>query len=421
MKFGTNRKPRMLVLSHVLPFPRSSGQQQRVFYTLQAARETFELTFATPTDAGEEKEVRRELSELCHEVVLLPSMYSRSKASKLWHRTLGAAYATRTALKLSNYIVGQLEFSPDRVNSLLDSRTFDCVLYEYWHAVDSVSVFRGRGIPCILDMHNILWQSFVRQLDIKPWLPRAWKRRAIEKYSMAEERAWKEFDGLIAINREEQRYVEAKLARTNKIFYAPMGVDLTLWPYSWKPVKPLRVAYYGGLGNAQNQQGALRCFNHIMPEIWRRFPETELWLVGSNPPESLRTLSHTDSRVKLTGYVKDVQQVLRGMSAVICPWSGIYGFRSRLIEVMALGVPLVTTNDAVYGMDLENGKGLFLGEDDKELSELLLKLLDDETVAQKQSHLARQQAEQLYNLDNTYGKLMNDLYDWLQMRESSVK
>jgi glycosyltransferase involved in cell wall biosynthesis len=195
-----------------------------------------------------------------------------------------------------------------------------------------------------------------------------------------------------------------------------MGTDLTLWPYSWEPAQPPRLAYYGGLASHHNQQGALRCFNHIMPAIWRKFPQAELWLVGSNPPESLRALA-SDPRIKVTGYIENVQQVLRTMSAVLCPFTGTYGFRSRLIEVMALGVPVVATPDAVYGMELENRKGMMLGQNDGELARQALQLLGDSAFAHEQSRLAREQMTQLFSIENTYERLMHTLYDWLEIRK----
>ena len=414
-----NNKPRLLVLSHVLPFPRSTGQQQRVFHTLLAAREVFHVTFATPVRAGHEEKVREELSTVCDESILLPAQYSRSTAEKALHRTIGTVYTLTTGLKLSNYVIGNLEFSPARIARHLASSSFDCVLLEYWHAASSISLFRKKGIPCVLDMHDVLWRSYKQQLNAKVGLPGWWKRWALNEYQAQEEYAWRQFDGVIAINREEMKYVEPRVPETTAVFYAPMGTDLKLWPYSWEPGETIRVAYYGGLSTSHNQAAALSCFRDHMPRIWNRFPEAELWIIGSNPPDSIRSLA-ADPRVNVTGYVEDVQQILRTMSVVLCPWTGTYGFRSRLVEVMALGVPLVASHDAVWGMELQDGKGLLLGRDADELTTQALRLLDDGLFAEEQSRLARQQVERIFSLDNTYGRLTRELNDWLRIQKGST-
>jgi glycosyltransferase involved in cell wall biosynthesis len=406
----TNR-PRLLVLSHVLPFPRSSGQQQRVFYTLQSARKTFHVTFATYVTDSQREETEAQLLTLCDDAVLLPAHCSQGILAKARHGITSRIYALITGLKPSNYSIGEVEFSPPRIASTFAQSSFDCVLYEYWHAVNSVEIFRDKKIPCVLDMHNILWQTHAAHLDTK-WTPRWWNQWAAKRYATREEQAWRQFDGVIAINREEQRYAELKLAGTSKVFYAPMGTDLTEWPYSWDPSKPKRVAYYGGLGGLHNQKAALKCHRYIMPKIWRDFPDAELWLVGSNPPRSLQDLT-ADGRVKVTGYVENPRTILGTMSAVVCPWSGTYGFRSRLIEVMALGVPLVTSPDAVYGMELEHLNGLLLGKDDDELASCALQFLWDPIFASEQSALARNVVVRLFSIEKTYGNLITNLANWL--------
>lgn len=405
-------RPRLLVISHFLPFPRKSGQQQRVYYILKTARKYFDVTLLTIADSIRIQDVQKKLLTVCDDVIILPPEYSGNKLIRLWHKAAGFCYILHTGLKLSNYIISQLKFHPKRIVPLIESKDFDCALLEYWHAAECVSIFHKRGIPCVLDMHNVLWQSYMEQLNKKPALPAWLKRWIVRRYKMREEQAWKQFDGIVAINTKEYEYVQSKVPNAIRLFYAPMGTGLELWSYLWEPSQPPRIAYYGGLGNARNQHDALTCYKRIMPEIWREFPKAELWLVGSNPAESLRALS-ADSRVKVTGYVENVQEVLRTMWVVICPFSGRYGFRSRLIEVMALGVPVVASHDAVYGMEIDENRGVLLGNTDKELIEHCLRLLREPAFARQQSVLARHHVEERFSLEATYGKLAKDLYEFV--------
>lgn len=412
-------KRKLLVLSHVLPFPGISGQQQRVSYTLQAARKQFHVTFATAVAPGDYQDVKDHLLALCDDVLLLPSQYPQHQIGRAWHKAVGSSYSATKGLKYSNYVIGHLEFAPARVASVLNGSAFDCALFEYWHAARSTSVFRERGIPCVLDMHNILWQARERDLNTTGFLPGLWNRRTLRKYKEQEEQAWENFDGLITINSAEHKYVEKSVATSPRLFYAPMGTDLGLWPHSWRPVSPPRIAYYGGLSTQHNQRDALRCYEKIMPSVWSHFPDAELWLIGSKPPEFLRRLT-SDPRVKVTGFVEDVQSLLASMALVLCPWVGTYGFRSRLIEVMALGVPLVTSPDAVYGMDLEHGKGLLLGADDEELAGHVLSLIRNPKLSQEQSQLGRQSVEERYSVESTYERLMSEVAEWLRLRERKI-
>ncbi len=404
----TNDKLRLLVISHVLPFPGSSGQQQRVANSLRALRQRFHVTFLTYATATEAKEWQPQLAPFCDEAAFLTSL----TAGNYWHKGKARVFAALTGLKPSNYLIGEVEFSPARLQAWLNGKHFDLALYEYFHASPSVAALRARGIPCVLDMHDILWQTYKRELSPAGELsPRNAQRLA--RYRAQEESAWLKFNGLIAINQDELRYVESKVRAEQKLFHAAMGVDLAAWPYVWQPASPLRVAYYGGLGNQHNQAGALSCVKEIMPLLWQRFPDTELWLIGSHPPAHLSALAAQDARLHVTGFVPDVADTLKQVTALLCPWEGTFGFRSRLIEAMAVGVPVIATPDAVYGMDMTNEQGLWLGETATDLATHALRFLADPAFAAQQSRAARQQVEKQFSFATTYERLANDLAEWL--------
>ena len=401
-------QPRLLVISHVLPFPGSSGQQQRVANSLRALRQRFHVTFLTYATAEQATEWQTQLAPFCDEAVFLPSL----TAGNYWHKGKARVYAALTGLKPSNYLIGQVEFSPARVSEWLDGKQFDLALYEYFHATPSVAALRARGIPCVLDMHDILWQTYQRELSAAGELsPR--NERRLARYRAQEETAWLAYDGLIAINQDELRYVESKVRAEQKLFHAAMGVDLTQWPYTWQPVMPPRVAYYGSLSNQHNQAGALACVKEIMPLLWQRFPDTELWLIGSHPPAHLTELAAQDARLHVTGFVPDVANALKHVTALLCPWEGTFGFRSRLIEAMAVGVPVIASPDAVYGMELAQAEGLWLGATTDELARHALRFLADAEFAVQQSQAARQQVEKQFSFAATYERLADALAEWL--------
>ncbi len=413
---------KLLILSHVLPFPGNAGQEQRVKYTLQSLKRRFHITFVTVANKEEVGKIEKQLAEFCDRAICFESRYHKNQPNKLLHKVVGTLSSLNSALKMSNYILGEVEFTDERLLSILKEDKFDAVLYEYWHAYKSTDVFRRQNIPCILDMHNILWQSYIKQQEAQNYLPDWWKRRQLHKYTAAEEQAWQCFDGIVAINRAEEQYVKTRVTDKTRVFYAPMGIDLDNWTFDWQPeIQPQRVAYYGGLSSPHNQQSASDCFSKIMPIVWKQKPDTELWIVGSNPPPQILSLPEQDKRVKVTGFVEDVKETLKQFSVVVCPWQGLYGFRSRLVEVMALGVPLVTTPDAVYGMELENGQGILLGENEAELAEKTLHLLQDSLFAAQQSELARQKIENLYSIESTYDKLSKELYEWLELSKTAAQ
>ena len=155
-----------------------------------------------------------------------------------------------------------------------------------------------------------------------------------------------------------------------------------------------------------------------MPAVWKHFESAEFWIIGSNPPPELRLLAERDSRVRVTGFVERVQDVLRTAAVMLCPFTGTYGFRSRVIEAMALGVPVVATQDAIYGMDLAPDQGLLLAETDEAMGLATLRLLTDPAFAAAQSCAARAQIEQRYSFQNCYDRLGRELLHFATRRRA---
>ncbi|MEM6325517.1 MAG: glycosyltransferase family 4 protein [Bacteroidota bacterium] len=407
-------RPRLLVVSHVLPFPGRSGQQQRVANTLRALRGRFNVTFLTVAPEVQIAEVREGLAARVDEAVVLPSIVARE--SRVLHAARAATYLLKTGLKISNYRIAEVELTPERVAGAVRLGSFSGVLVEYWHAHSLAPMLREHGVPVALDTHNVLWQAYERQLRVRR-LPVWWKRRVLAKYREAEERAWAAFDALVTINAAEDAYVRSRVPESVEVVYTPMGIDLEGWPPIWQFSAPPRVAYYGGLSSPHNQRDALAVAQTVMPEVWREHPEAELFIIGSKPPDFLRALAEADPRVTVTGFVPRVQDVLGRATVVVCPWEGTYGFRSRLVEVMALGVPVITTPDAVFGMDLEHERGLLLAEDLTGLIQETLRLLADSAFASRQSALAREETERRFSMESTYGALADWLRAWCRPPE----
>ena len=254
-------------------------------------------------------------------------------------------------------------------------------------------------------------------MNEKGAIPAAVRNFSVARYRKREERAWRAFDAIVAINEDEQAYVKEHVPSEVPVFHAPMGTDLSKWTYLWSPARPARVAYYGALGNSHNQRSAMQCYREIMPSVWEHHPDAELWLVGSKPSDELLNLTK-DPRVVVTGFIEDVKETLSSMTVVLCPWKGTYGFRSRLVEVMATGVPVVASPDAVAGMGMEEEAGLFLATSSLEFAHFANALLSTSSFAQEQSLKAREQTERLFSLESTYHRMTRELLQWLSTVKS---
>ncbi|TAD86470.1 MAG: glycosyltransferase family 1 protein [Bacteroidetes bacterium] len=339
---------KLLLLTHVNPFSGQSGQAQRVRYTLQALQQHFNVHLVYGTYAEKEKQ------HFLNDGVKNSFSGTASVITSRRHfgHYLGALFSEYfIGLKSSNYFIARL-FGYRHLQHHVRLSDYDVVFFEYWHAYKTAQLIRRYhpNITTICDTHNILsatYSLYVNAHPVKKLFPTWFKKR----YSHVEFRvALPSFQYIVAINLAEyDTLVHAFNSET--VWYCPMGVDLSLFaqaaPYA--PNKPFVVLYYGGLGSQHNQQAAVEVYKTFVEPAVNQGLNVKYKIVGSNPPAHFVQQFNSDV-VSVIGYCSSLTDAFAGVSLAIIPWKGKYGFRSRLIELSACGIPIFTSADAVWGM-----------------------------------------------------------------------
>ena len=401
------------MISPIALYPVDMACKVRIFNILRAARSSFQVTFVALCDRQDLATNQEQISRVADQLLLLQPI---NRANVIWrglHRVASSAASRLLGFPQELYYSSVLNLSASRLHKVLGQQRFDVVLYEYWFSAGSARSFQEGGATCVLDTHDILWRKRTTRIDAQQRKPSDGLCWADRRYRALEENCWRLFDHIIAINPLEAEYIRGLLREKTGLITAGMGVDLIEWAYNWRPAVPPRVVFYGALSGRENEDAAIRSARRIMPLVWRSMPQIELWLVGANPTQAIRALS-LEQRVVVTGTVARPQSILSTASVLLCPLTGRYGFRSRLIEAMAIGVPLVVSEDAVWGMDLQDGRGLAVRSDDASMAAAIVELLSSPTLSMEQSRLARRWVEDHYSFEATYGRIVSYLLSCVQ-------
>jgi polysaccharide biosynthesis protein PslH len=114
-------------------------------------------------------------------------------------------------------------------------------------------------------------------------------------------------------------------------------------------------------------------------------------IVGARPPRALQRLANRHPGVRLHGYVADALPFWKETSALAVPLLSGGGVRVKILEAMAMGVPVISTTMGCEGLDVRSGEHLLVADTPQAFASACVSVLQDEDLA----HLLTENARQL--------------------------
>lgn len=231
----------------------------------------------------------------------------------------------------------------------------------------NIAGYLSKSVPGLMNkLTDISWiRNFVLRMEAK----------RLDKY---EEKSVHWFDYVTFVSPIEMREYN-QTHNTNKAITLTVGTDVDYFCQDISvEQKPNSLVIVGNFEYAPNAAS----IKWIDAEIMPRLPsDVVLYAIGKFP-ESLRAELKSKNICPL-GYVDDMRQTVK--SSVIClsPVAFGTGIKNKVVEAMAMGVPVVTNRVGAEGLDVQHERELFIAETPEEIAQTIEKLLADEALRKR--------------------------------------
>ena len=136
------------------------------------------------------------------------------------------------------------------------------------------------------------------------------------------------------------------------------------------------ISFVGRMDYYPNQECMLRFCKEVLPRIQAQRPRARLVIVGADPTPSIVKLGQIPG-VTVTGSVPDVRDFVRRSAVMAAPLAIARGTQNKILEAMAMGVPVVTSTIAANGVDAVKNEHLLVADDAEECAQSILRVMQD--------------------------------------------
>lgn len=374
---------KVLWLSQNLPFPPKTGVLQRNYNLIREASTFADVHLVAIVKEDilptfDEAVARRELEKLCATVSTVHLPIERSRGVFL--RTVVKSLFTRAPFTANWTESVELR---QALRDAVARGPYDFVFF------DTISLAPYRDMmqdwPTALNHHNIESHLFDRRI--------AYETNALKRFYFGiESRKLHDYEAAVA-GTFDTNFVVSRLdgerlqsicpaARTTVL---ANGVDVDYFKRR-APVSDIERAHLimvSGMNWFPNRDAAVLMAEKVWPELSRVLPDARLTIVGASPPPQVTELAARDSRVTATGFVDDVRTYMERAQVYLCPMRDGGGTRLKILDALAMEVPIVATEMALEGIDVVPERDVLVANEPGDFVRQISRLVDDPALCER--------------------------------------
>ena len=202
---------------------------------------------------------------------------------------------------------------------------------------------------------------------------------------------------------------DKKLLLKNGVEQSKLGVIV---PYINLPEQVARkninknILFYGAMNRMENEISAEWFIKNVMPEI--KDTGAKYVIVGNKPSDELK--KYESDNVIITGFVQDIQPYFSSAMCLAAPIQAGAGVKVKILEAMAMGVPVLTNNIGIEGIEVNDGIHYYHCETPEDYNGKIRYIIQNRDEAEKVAQNALKFINDNYNLKNSFKEYSEKIY-----------
>jgi len=375
----------ILFVSHRFPYPPTRGDKIRSFNMVRHLHaQGHKVTVASLARSGDEAQEARGIEAYCEKFICVRV---RESVQKL--RMVGCL-AGRVPSSMGYFYAPQLK---QRIEQELAQKSYDLIIVFSSSAAQYVE--NVRHIPKILDfcdMDSQKWLAYAKfkrfPLNLGYWLEG-------QKLQAEEKRLARRFDLCsCATGFEVETLENYGTGVATGVF--PNGVDSTFFQPASEGFRKHHISFVGRMDYYPNEAAVIFFAREVLPQLRDRYPDVTFTIIGAEPPRAVQDLAQLPG-VTVTGTVDDVRRYILESEVMVAPLAIARGTQNKILEGMALGVPVISSALAARGVDAIPGEHLLTATTAEDYVKQVSRLFDDPVARERMALAGRERVLSHHN------------------------
>lgn len=373
---------RILFLSQRVPYPPNRGDKITTWRLLERMRKTHEVRVIAFAHDEEDREAAKHLTSIG-----LPTVAVDHDARRARLRSLPFLFTSRP-LTLGVFGSRILQDAVDSEAAWAD------LAYAYSSSMGAFLEPHGKlkRVMHFAELDSDKWRQYAERSTI----PMSWIYAREQRTLLTfETRVARSFSESVFCTPLEQEIFQSQIPGASSIVLRN-GVDLAFYQPRPQQAQPRHIVFTGVMDYLPNIDGCEFFAGEVLPLLRARFSDVRFTIVGSKPTAAVRALAELPG-VRVTGFVEDTREWLATAAISVAPLRIARGIQNKVLEALAMGLPVVGTTSATQGIEGVDGRDFLVADSAQEQAAAIARLFDAPDEARALGRRGREFVERNYD------------------------
>jgi len=391
---------RIFFIARRVPYPPDRGDKITTFNELRHLARTHEVHVFCLADGLEDLENVAGALRYAREVTAVPVHPLRSK--------LRALLALANGTPLSVAMMAEPVLRAEVVRRYAELRPELMFVYSSNVAQFAEPFTNVTRIMQFADLDSLKWTRYAESTPPPMKWVYALEGRRLLRY---ERRIARSFTHSLVCTEVEKRDFEEAIPDA-PVSIVGNGVDLEHFRSTGAPKKAGGIVFTGVMDYFPNVDAVEWFCTDVLPRIRREMPDVSFVICGSRPNATVQALGAL-SGVRVTGRVPDVRPYLDSAEIFVAPLRIARGIQNKVLEAMAMGLPVVSSVAAWRGTGISRGEGIEATDDAAAFAGHVVRLLREPGYRAAMSASARRVVERDFSWDAQMA-VLSEVISWVR-------